>query len=268
MKKAETINIVVGGFSIKIIFKKTELNIAKKILKNNIKEFFANFIQNKPAKTDFIIYIKDEDKLELLSEKNKSKYYLGFFEVIKDNRIKTHYIINIFQFQSLINFILLKLSENNKLLFLHSSAVKINKEAYIFLGKSGAGKSTTANLLKKKYFKLSDDISLVRKEKNIYNLYQSPILEKNLITKTSDKTPVNSVYFLKKAKYFKIRKIKNKEYILKSASKQIFTKDEHFPLQIKYLAEFIKEFDNFYFLYFSKDSKNLINLLRDVSSEK
>ncbi len=264
MKNTEIINILVGGFSIKIIFKKTELNVAKKILKNNIEDFFANFIENKPKSPDFIIEITEEEKLELLSEKNKSKYYLAFFEIIKKNRIKTHYLINIFQFQSLVNFVLLRLSEKNKILFLHSSAVKINNKAYIFLGKSGAGKSTTANLLKNRYFKLSDDITLIRKEASKYNLYQSPILEKNLITKTSSGTTVNSVYFLKKSKHFEIKKITNKEYVLKLISKQIFTRDEHYSTQIKYLMEFISEFDNFYFLYFSKSSKGLIKLLENT----
>lgn len=67
---------------------------------------------------------------------------------------------------------------DNKGFILRSSAANFNEKAYLFLGKSGAGKFTIMKLLNGKYSALADDDVIVKKESYNYYLYQSPFLEK------------------------------------------------------------------------------------------
>ena len=118
-------------------------------------------------------------------------------------------------------------------------------------------------LLNQKYPALTDDSVIIKKEAKKFFFYQSHLIEKEWwIKRNSDKYDIAKIFFIKKSKQFKIEKIENKEYILDNLFRQFYTQDKnHVQKQMKYLLEFVNEFDDFYNLYFVKDENKLIKIL-------
>ena len=99
----------------------------------------------------------------------------------------------------------------NEGFLLHASALKINKESYIFCGKQGSGKSTILKLAPE-YDPLNDDAAIIKTFKGKFLIQSSPFYEKNRIKKLNVLLPINKVFFLQKAK-------KNQLYQPKAAQK-------------------------------------------------
>ena len=169
---------------------------------------------------------------------------------------------NIFQFQYILRTVLQILLINHHGFFLHASANNINGKANLFLGKNRAGKSTISQLIRSKYSVLADDMVIVKKENNIFKLYQSPYMEKNQNFKRgSGYYIIDRIFFLKKASFCKLEKIENKKLILLKVLSQLYTDKESKIKQVGYIFDLISRVNKFYILYFTKDGEKLKNLL-------
>ena len=118
------------------------------------------------------------------------------------------------------------------------------------------------------YPALSDDLSIIKKEKNDLIYYQTPYIEKNdWIIKNKKKFRIGKLFFIRKSNDFKIEKIQSKIYVVNELTKQIMVKS-YFPKQdLNNLLSFIQNFNEFYFLYFAKNSIKLTNLIKTVSEK-
>jgi len=99
-------------------------------------------------------------------------------------------------------------------MLVHSSAIVMNDKAYLFSGKSGAGKSTHTNLWLEKFGKdiyiLNEDKPAVRRIGDKYYAYGTPWSGKTN-TNVNKKAEVKSIVFLGQAKENTIRKLDSKE---------------------------------------------------------
>jgi len=95
-------------------------------------------------------------------------------------------------------------------MMLHSSAIEIDKKAYLFAGPSGVGKSTHTRLLKEYICSsveiFNDDKPAIRKIDNKWFTYGTPWCGKDGINK-NERFPLGGICFLKKGAHNRIRRI-------------------------------------------------------------
>lgn len=253
----------IAGFNIKINFESTEWKFALKLKENEINKFWKGFISIKPGKIDFTINFIERSYLEVIYKKKEKKQFMSLYEEKNNKEINTFYQISIFQFQVILRLIINRLLTNNGFI-LHGSASNINGRAFLFTGNNGAGKSTTMKLLKSYYPALADDTVIIKKENNDYYLYQTPFIEKEWwVKKNSQKLPLGKVYFLKKESFFKEEIIKEKGLLFEKIIKQFWTEEDEFiSRKTKLIYKFTHNFNNFYYLYFAKNKRKLLNYIQ------
>lgn len=269
----EPILLSVAGFNIGIKFKKTDQPNLKKLFRQQIQNFYKNFIVFQKSqiidywieviqRKNFEVYVQIEHGKDELKKRN----YVIFYEEVEYKKIVTFYHLSMLQFQLVLREVCQKLLVENQGLIFHASASLVEGSAWIFLGPSGAGKSTAMTILSSKYKALADDTIIIRKEGiNSFYFYQTPFQEKNAwFDKSPKRYNLGKIFILKKSKYNKIEKKVNKEKLIQIIVKQFFTKQEHLNTQMKNLLKFIADFDEFYFLYFNlNNSSQVIKLVKN-----
>lgn len=220
--------IKVANFKIKVVFYKPAeerkiffLNFYDQFLK-----YFSGFIisKNSSQKFDGLIEIKDNQFFQTITKKNK--FFFFGFEKIKNNHYLTYYQINIDHFFLLIQELIFYLLKEEGF-FLHCSSIVKNNQAYLFLAPSGGGKSTIVKLIQDKDKILVDDLGIIRKIKNNFYLFQTPVREKNQYPKSFLGYKIRKIFFIKKAKFLKKEKIsleKDYQKYLELFIKQVWVK--------------------------------------------
>jgi serine kinase of HPr protein (carbohydrate metabolism regulator) len=144
--------------------------------------------------------------------------------------------------------------------FLHCSGVFIDKNAYLFLGQQGAGKSTIATMLNDVASLLADDSGIIVKEGSDFYFYQTPFIEKKQYLKTIEKFYIKKIFFIKKSAICCEKKILDKKEILDLLIKQLWTDKKRLNIQFKLLVDFVvSNFSQFYWLYFPKNKDIVID---------
>lgn len=255
--------ITIAGFTIKLLFIPSAYPFQEEKLKKDINVFFKGFLDKKMgAKPHFTIEICDIPRSFDTQSVNQKKHYVIFYEDVSSNRCRTYYSIHIYQFQLMVQNIIHQLLTKNNGFLLHSSASLINDKAVLFLGKSGAGKSTSVNLLKDTFTPLADDMSVIRKVGAKYYFFQHPFRETNTIKgKNSHPIKLGTVFLIVKKPYFSVnRRIKTEKKI------QLIIQQLISPT--KKMAGNALKFSNvhaaIYELRFAKESNQFINLLIDA----
>jgi len=258
------------GFNFKFTFQSIEWDYIKNRIKKEMSSYYKGFLLDKePSKIDFTIkFIFDKGPTMIFFEKTQKKFI--FFYKMKKKKVFCSHHINPFQFELILRHIIPLLLDSNGFV-LHASAVNYQGKAYVFVGRPGAGKSTTMKFLSSKHVPLGDDTVVIReKEKNKFFVYQTPFVEKeNWFDRKKGELPLGKIFFVKKAKDFKIEKIINKEdYVINRLMIQIFSlfkpglvKKGFVEKRMKFLMSFVKKFNYFYFLYCAKDREKLTKLI-------
>lgn len=93
-------------------------------------------------------------------------------------------------------------------LFLHGTGLRIRNKGYLFLGRSGAGKSTVARLAGK-HAVLSDDGIIVSRDRGKWRVSPAPLMQTtgSLRNKHSASYKLSGVYFLRQAPRTKLMRI-------------------------------------------------------------
>lgn len=261
----------IAGFNIKLAFHLPPIKSTKLFLVNDlprqIKDTHIGFIyQKSPPDIDFEIKFYKRMPIFISKKiKNINANYLYLFAEDK-NITRTFLHISISQFIFLLIRIIQKLLSQRQGFILHSSASLVNNQAYLFVGPPNAGKSTVMTMLNDKYSSLADDSMIIKKGIGCFYCYQTPVIEKNYwVKKTSRRYKIGKIFFLRKAPYFKAEMITNKNYIISHLSKQLWTIKDDLGGQMKLLLELVKNFDQFYFLYFTKNMKGMVRFFDNLS---
>lgn len=253
----------IAGFRIKLEFQPTDWPANKKRLINEIYSSLGGFII-KQSSNNYNISIRFVDRLDLdiLSSKSSAKHFINYYESINNKNIITFYHISIVQLIIILRTVLQNLLADNNGFIFHGSAVLLGRKACLFLGKSGAGKSTILKILADKVMPLADDTIIIRKVNNHYYLYQSPMIDKvDWVRKSTRRYQIGKLYFLHQKNSFFFTKIKDKQRVLKKIIKVFFTDSNHRTSQMQRLMEFISKYDIFYNLYSGINVRKLFNLL-------
>ena len=264
MKRRDSLYLKVAGFTIAVHLKRAKEDHNGNKLLRRIAYFFNNFLETKPKKIDFVIDIKETSSSTFLV--NKSADYLLFLKRFKNKRILTFSHISIAQFETIVLRVLQRLLWK-KGFVLHCSAVAYGNEVFIFMEKSGGGKSTLVRLLSKDFLPLADDSLIIKKEKNSYYAWQMPTMKEKMkgIKQGKEIYLVKRIFFLRKAKFIKIEEIKKTHFIVKKIFRQFFTEREYLIKQSKLLFDFIGNLE-FYYFYFNKNKKTAIHFRRFINN--
>ena len=261
-----TVYLSISSFNIAISFEKTKdlrSEVASRRLKQTVKKLYKKYIIKKSATVDFSVDIKNISNNAPLLKKG-SLVYGFFFKKESEKRYSCASGITIFQFSLVLRRAILTLLQSSPGFMIHSSSAEIDGKAFVFVGKSGAGKTTTMRLLSRKFKPLGDDSSVIKKENGKFYSYQSPLFENDWpIERSGKRYKFGKVIFLKKSKEFKLEKIKNKASILERLTKQLVCEEEKLQLYLPHLFDFTNNFDDFYILHFDKKPGKLISLLEN-----
>lgn len=130
--------------------------------------------------------------------------------------------------------------------YLHSSAVVLNGNAYLFSGPSRAGKSTHTRLWQQVFGVdarvINDDKPALRRIDGIWYAYGTPWCGKDGIN-LNEKAPIAGVCFLKKAKENKIRRLSAPEAMQRIMSQTIykFQTSQTLDLFLGHLNQFLRD---------------------------
>lgn len=270
----DIINLKIAELIIQLSFKsiprESTYFFMREKIENEILEYCKGFtVDQKVKKIDFFIDFVSKYLPEIIGHKNKKrKAYFFLYEESGVRRFVTSCRISIFQFQLILIDILYKLLFPNKGILIHASAVFANNKAFLFLGKSEAGKSTIMRFLSKNYRPLADDSLIIKKENGDFYLYQTPFVEHERWVRknNSGKYPIGRIFFLKKSKDFKAKKIKKEDDVVNELVKHILIVENSrdFQKYIKIILKFVSYNDEFYDLHFAKNEMGVKRLFKGL----
>lgn len=267
--KSEDYYLHIAGSYIQVCFHPSGWDQARKYFVSKFILAYKRFIVSGKTVPSIHYSIDICDTLEYkgLLRKTEKKLYIMVYEICSHKRLKTYYYISPTQFRIVMNTVIQILLRNHQGFLIHSSSSEINGEAVLFIGPSGAGKTTIVKLLQKKYMALTEDSSYICIENNHYYLYMTPLPEKISIKKRSNKYPISKIFFLFKSNHTGIEELKNRDDIYINIMKQLWTDTENAPHQIKFVADFVKKC-RFYNLFFQKDANKLIRLFENIPEKE
>ncbi|PIR79409.1 MAG: hypothetical protein COU26_01315 [Candidatus Levybacteria bacterium CG10_big_fil_rev_8_21_14_0_10_36_30] len=249
----------IAGFVIRILFKKNPTHnnipgISIYFFQSEILSYLAKFVSSNTNKYDYTIEFRSMNNVERVVRTSDKFSFVYQYHKKDDITAITSYQLSIWQFQSMLSDFLYQLLSENNGFALHCSAVSVNGKAYIFLGKSGAGKSTIVQLLLKSYIPLSDDLAIIRKIGGKFYLYQTPFFEKNSYIKFPYGYEISRIFFLHKSD--KNYALPIQKELSKKIKKQVLLHGTISTNTKKVLKEFSLE-NSFYDLFFEKNTEKI-----------
>lgn len=252
----DELSVSIGGVSIIFIFHKTEWMIKKIILWNAIKKHLNGFIsiKNKHQITINVVEIKGVPLV-----KKSHKHYGLYFRFISNAEYEIYYHTGIIEIIQLLQLVLIQYLKGQGFL-LHSSGIIVRNQAVLFMGDSGAGKTTTLEMTRKKYIPIADDSIIIKKENDQFSCYQTPAFDKvNWISRTSNRYELGKIFFIYKNQSFLIEKLSALDFF-PLLTRSLWIKEVIDKKTAKLCINLSKRFHESYSLKLKrKDGKILIN---------
>ncbi|KKS46142.1 MAG: hypothetical protein UV09_C0022G0024 [Candidatus Gottesmanbacteria bacterium GW2011_GWA2_42_18] len=229
---------------------------------SEVKQEFLPFLTKKPKTADARIEFHFRIPIVFPFDKKKNRLFFITYFIDEGDKILTYYYLNAFQFSYLLLYVLHKLLVRHQGFVLHASACLINDRIDLFMGPSGAGKTTVLNNLKKYYRPFADDTVIVRKKGSDFRVYQTPLNESNrkMIKASSKSYRLGRIFFIHKARSDRIDKIAETESVIARLSNQLRSRKQDKSQQFKTLLQLVNK-KIFFELYFKKVSADLGQLL-------
>ena len=254
--------VSIAEFNIRICFGEIQYyDYSKRQLIHNIKRMYEGFFFSPTNTTsiDHTIFIVDETTYQVSGHTKNKKEYIHFFQTLDNTKTETWYHISSFHFAVIIKNILDKLLTLHQGFILHASAVASGERAFIFLGKSGAGKTTIMRLLYPEYTPIADDGIIVRKIQNTYYCFQLPVEKVRWFQRRSHSYHLASLFLLHQSKIDSITPIPT-QAILPSLLEQLWAEKLLLKRQIQNLMNFMKGYRSYYVLAFQNKKTEVMKV--------
>lgn len=252
------------GIKILCKFVNSERNILTKDSERIYRRIYSSYSVPPFKKADITIKFIDTHWKMMEDVKLKHEHYVKFYEQ-NGNIITTYYSISVFHFELIIANIINSFIAKKGIIPIHGSSVLVENKAYIFLGRSGAGKSTIASLLSSRYKVLADDHLFISKHEKNFVLYQTPLVEKPINKRGAKEFPVGGFFFLRKNTDCKIVKIDEKVKTYQLLQKQLLMVEKMGEKNFKSITDLVNNNDFYYYLYFPKSSRKINEELLKLS---
>ena len=257
----EKIYLNIAGFILLFKIHYTDQRFHIENFLDMLKKDYGGFIDNGKQRVDFTFHVHAMGRYIFKINKDKASkdknFYIKTFHINEKRRTLTMHNppgSSDFEFVTstvLDNFLI----PQGKSFIIHGSGVRYKNKVYMFEGQSGAGKSTTAQMLKGLCHIMADDSLIIRKINNKFYFFQNVLHDKNFnFKKEKESYLIDKVFFIRKADKCAIEEIKNKNFILDKMLKQVFTYPGKISIQFPMVAEFVNNTD-FYYLYIKKDER-------------
>ena len=146
----------------------------------------------------------------LLLKANKQKYLIN----LNTKEAKFWFPVRKYPpFHKAVTCFIANLVFGEKLILLHASSVMVNGKIFVFMGPEGIGKSTIANISNK--HKLSDDVTTIINNKNVFQVYPSIFEKKSNISDNIVNAKLAKIFLLHHSKINRIEKMGTLEAICK-----------------------------------------------------
>lgn len=154
---------------------------------------------------------------------------------------------------SLVRILLSVLLARQRGFLLHAAAVVNEGRAYVFTGKSGAGKSTVASLSPKGSV-LTDEISLLKFVDEGWHAFGTPFWGEFHAEGANVQAPIAGLYFLRQALEDRVERLSTRESLRAMLPNVLFFSREHHTTEdlLCLLSEFVSSIPC-YRLFFRKD---------------
>lgn len=227
-----------------------------------IKKRYNNFFINKGreiAKIDMYL-IKDLPSFSCI-EINKDIIVGDGFILERDEAFIKE---NIYCFENFLRvFYSYHLILNDGVL-LHSAGFSKDDFSFIFVGKSGSGKTTVSNILFRNDFRImSDEVCALRSIGDEFYLYSTPFWGNFKKPETLNiSRELNLIFFPFRSESFSVKDLKKKDAIKRLLSCVFnFSKEKELSLKVfDFLVRLVRRV-NHKSIYFSKDSSELVRYL-------
>lgn len=266
--KNKLITVEIAGFIIDIKIYPDNLGYYPIDLLNRIKSRYGQFFSSSHRKSDYTIIIRYNLTIDLIRKNidRKQVTFIYFYHQRQSRRILfTHYNISDFEFDQIVKAILIDIAPGGKALLIHGSAVYDGTNTWIFLGDSGAGKSTIAQLLSKAYKPLSDDMFFLKMVGKLPGLYQLPFLEKNNYPRSRDSYPIGAFFYLKKSSLNRITKLNEENIFMPLLMKQIITSPSSVSANMRMVLGKVTTSYNHYLLEFNTNQSQVVECFSKFS---
>ncbi|MCF6148024.1 MAG: polysaccharide biosynthesis protein [Candidatus Kuenenia sp.] len=147
----------------------------------------------------------------------------------------------------------------------HAAGLVINKKGFLFVGESGAGKTTVANLFANQAEIISDELVIITNVEGKYFISQFPA--KTELTKLNNKVvPLNAVFLLKQDKSTSLEKPEMKKLVITLFKNIYFSNDSNninekyiFSEKLRMISEIVSDVP-IYEMRFTNDNSFLKNI--------
>ncbi len=248
--------IMFAGYVIQLDLTRSEYEQEKKLFLDNLYNVYGGcIVKTTNSKVHFKIVVVHKGFTH--TKKDNTDTFVQYYHVVSKNCIETYYSISIFQLSLLLHYVLFHILRDG--FFLHASSFIYNANAYIFIGPSGAGKTTTITISRKQATPFADDTLIVQKTGRRFLCYQAPFIDKqSYITKTKKGFPIQGIYILKKSKVVKVHTI-TRETMLMHLLEALFANSETKKTTSKSLGDFVrKEINCVFGVFYSTGKKSAL----------
>lgn len=254
-----------AGFTFEIHYQTKHKEFLKTLL-TEIRKHYGKLIVSPSKKVDCVIELEYVNLISL-EEMHDKFHYILLYREIAFNHYETFSYITITQFSFLISRIIKNILISHNGFIIHASGNLIDGKAVLFLGKSGAGKSTISNLLSSKFPSLADDNIIIRKLRAQYFVFQSPMLQNEKSRfKSSEPIPLDKIFFISKSLACSSRPIKNKSILFKKMLEHMWAEKDNIATTATQVQIFTSEFRSFHRLGFPKDKKQVQNFFKSLQA--
>lgn len=264
----KTLYLNISDCIIKLVFYNCSFPGEKERLIEVVSGHYAGFIVQKPRQqADYTVKIIDSTTEISFFNKENGNGYMFFYHRESARVFETYYYVSIFQIQSLLFDMLLEYLDRTEGFIMHASANSMGGKAAIFLGKSGAGKSTIMTLLNPRFPAIASDSIVIKKSGGDYYAYQTPFFEKETwVKRKTGRIPISRLFFLHKSKRCRVEKAGGEGDILNKVIQQVVKHEKKEGDMVNRVMKFIAEKPLFYQLYFPKDAEVVISFFSRLFS--